>query len=148
MLGANPSSYILLSGDFSILRRLRGPLPCFAPASAARRDMQTIGIHKPISAQGVGRPLGAGNRVDVKHVHGVDLFERATLALNHEKEDDEEERKATTSKHETVEVVDVVGNHRTEERDQEVEQPVGSRGERHANRAVTGRVQLADNSPD
>ena len=84
----------------------------------------------------------------MEHVHGVDLLERAVLGLDHEEVDDPEEQEAGDTEDETVVVVDAVGDEGGDERDDEVEQPVGRGGEGHAGRAVTGGVQLTDDGPD
>jgi len=84
----------------------------------------------------------------MKHVHGVDFFQRAALGLNHEKVDDEKQYSAAASEHKAVEVVDIVCDHGAEERDEEVEEPVGGCCKRHADSAVASGVQFSDNSPD
>ena len=110
--------------------------------------MQPVGVDKAVLSQARRIPLGAGNRVDVNHVHGVDLLERAALGLNHEEVDDEEEQDEGDGEDKTVEVVDAVGDEGGAEGDDEVEEPVGGGGETHAGSAVAGRVQLSDDGPD
>jgi hypothetical protein len=104
-------------------------VPCLlrlAEVAATSTHVQTVGVDQTILGQRGSIPLGAGDRVDVEDVHGVDLLERAALGLNHEEVDDNEEEDEGDGEDETVEVVDFVGDERRAEGDDEVEQPVGS----------------------
>lgn len=64
-------------------------------------------------------PICAGDRVDVQDVHRVNLLEASVLGLDHEEEDDHDERHTATSEDQTVEVVDSSGNETGEERNPE-----------------------------
>lgn len=110
--------------------------------------MQPVCIDQAILLQTRRIPIGTSNRVDMNHVHGIDLLERTALGLDHEEVDDEEEDEAGDTEDETVEVVDVVGDQSGEERDEEVEEPVRGGGEGHAGRTVTGGIEFANNGPD
>lgn len=110
--------------------------------------MQPVRINQPVLLQTRRIPFSTGDRVDMNHVHGIDLLERTVLGLDHEEVNDEEENEAGHSKDKSVEIVDIVGDQRREERDEEVEEPVRGSGECHADRAVTGGVQFANNGPD
>lgn len=44
------------------------------------------------------------------NVHGVNLFKSSVLGLNHEEEDNQHQGRTASSKDETVEVVDLVGD--------------------------------------
>lgn len=116
--------------------------------AASTRQIHVIGVDEAVLAQAVARPLGARDGVHVEHVHGVDLLQRPALRLDHEEEDDEEEGRAAAGEDEAIEVVNVVGDEGSEEGDQEVEEPVRRRGQRHAGSAVARRVQLADDGPN
>lgn len=98
----------------------------FAESPAARAQVKAVRVDEAILLERLAIPLGAGDGVDVEDVHGINLLERAALGFDHEEVDDDEEREATSSEYETVVVVNVVGDHGTEEGDQEVEQPVRS----------------------
>jgi hypothetical protein len=110
--------------------------------------MQAIRVDKAIALQRLGGPFGARDGVDMKHVHGVDLFKGTALGLDHEEVDDDGEDGARDSEDQAVVVVDLIGDHGAEERDQEVEKPVRGRSESHASSAVAGGVQFTDDGPD
>jgi hypothetical protein len=110
-----------------------------AEVPATSCHMKPVGVDETILAEGRDVKVGAGDGVDVEDVHGVNLLERAALSLNHEEVDDEEQSKTAGTEDQTVEVVDLAGDHRREERDQEVEQPVSGGCESHAKSAVAGR---------
>jgi hypothetical protein len=119
-----------------------------AEAPAASSHVQTVSVDQTVALEGRRIPLGAGDGVDVQHVHGVDLLERAVLGLDHEEVDGEEEQRAAHTEHETVEVVNPVGNQSRAERNDEVEEPVGSCREGHAGRTVASWVKFTNNGPD
>lgn len=119
-----------------------------AEVATAGTHVQPVGVDETILRQARRIPLSAGDRVDVNHVHSVNLLERAALSLDHEEVDDEEEQDEGDSEDETVEVVDAVGDEGRAEGDDEVEEPVGRSGKTHAGSAVAGRVQLSDDGPD
>jgi hypothetical protein len=106
------------SGALRLLSLAEGP--------SSRAIVESISVDQAVLLERRGVPLGAGDRVDVQDVHGVNLLKRAVLRLNHEEIDNEEEDNERDSEDQTVEVVDLVGDHRGEEGDKEVEQPVGS----------------------
>jgi hypothetical protein len=97
-----------------------------AEVATTSTHVQTVGVDQTILGERGRIPLGAGDRVDVKDVHGVNLLERTALGLNHEEVDDDEEEDKGDGEDETVEVVDFVGDEGRAEGDDEVEQPVGS----------------------
>jgi hypothetical protein len=123
-------------------------LLCLAEGPATGAHVEPVGVDQAILSQRCGIEFCAGDGVDVKHIHRVNFLKRAALGLDHEEVDDEEKSEAAGTEHQTVEVVDVVCDHRREERDQEVEEPVGCGREGHADSAVTSRVELSDDSPD
>lgn len=84
----------------------------------------------------------------MKHVHGVDLFERTALCLNHEEVDNEEEDDDRNSEDQSVEVVDLVGDHGGEEGDQEVEEPIRGCSQTHTGGAVTCGIEFSNDGPD
>lgn len=116
------------------------------PAAGAK--VQSIGVGGTLSVEAAAIPVGGGDRVDVQDVHGVDLLKSAALGLNHEEVDNPEQTEARATENQTVEVVDLLGDESGEERDQEVEQPVGSGSQSHGGGTVAGGVQLADDGPD
>lgn len=93
-------------------------------------------------------PLGAGDGVDVEHVHGVNLLQAAVLALHQEEEDDEDKGSAAAGEDETVQVADRVGDEAGEEAHQKVPEPVAGSGNGHGRSAVLGRVELGRDDPD
>jgi hypothetical protein len=134
------------------LRRLQnttmGPsLLSLAESAATSTHVQPVGVDEAILLQARRIPLGAGDGVDVQHVHGVDLLERAALGLNHEEVDDEEEQDKRDGEDETIEVVNFVGDEGGAEGDDEVEEPVGRGGETHAGSAVSRRIQFTNDCP-
>lgn len=90
--------------------------------------------------EGLGIPAGGCEWVDVKNVHGVDFLQGTVLGLDDEEENDPEESEEGTGKDETVVVVDIISDEGREERDEEVEKPVGGGGETHAQSSVTSWV--------
>jgi hypothetical protein len=88
--------------------------------------VQPVGVDQAVLLERRGVELGAGDGVDVQHVHGVNLLERASFGLDHEEVDDEEEHEAAGAEDQTVEVVDFLSDQGREERNEEVEQPVAS----------------------
>jgi hypothetical protein len=114
--------------------------------TATSGQMHVVSVNKTTNILGV--PLGTGDWVDVKDVHGIDLFERATLGLDHEEVDDEEHDHTGNGEDETVQPGDLVGDESGEERDKEVHQPVGGGRESHAGSTVTSWVELSDDGPN
>jgi hypothetical protein len=110
-----------------------------AEVPATSCHVKPVGVDETVLSEGRDIEVGAGPGVDVQDVHRVNLLERAALGLNHEEVDDEEESETAGSEDQAVEVVDLARDQGREERDQEVEQPVGSGRESHAKSAVAGR---------
>jgi len=108
--------------------------------------VQPIRVDEAIFSERRGIKFGAGDRVDVQHVHRVDLLQRTILGLDHEEVNDDEQREAAGAEDKTVEVVDLVRDQGREERDEEVEEPVAGGRQSHANGAVTGWVKFTDDS--
>ena len=119
-----------------------------AEGTTTSTHVQPVGVDEAVLLQTRWVPLGGSDRVDVDHVHGVNLFERTALGLNHEEVDDDEEQNQGDSEDKTVQVVDLIGDEGGAEGDDEVEEPVGCGSETHAGSAVAGRVQLSDDGPD
>lgn len=130
-----------------ILWRIGSALFGLGEGPSTRAKVHAISVREAVALQRVWVPLRAGDGVDVQHVHGVDFLERTALGLDHEEVDDDSQGRTASSEHKTVEVVDIVGDHGAEERDQEVEQPVGSCREGHADSTVAGRVEFSDDGP-
>jgi len=78
----------------------------------------------PVTLHVHSLPFRAVSWADSHSIHGVDFLQSAILGLHHEEVDDDSESKAGEAKDETVEVMDIVGDEGSEERDQEVEEPV------------------------
>lgn len=110
--------------------------------------MQPVGIHQALASQRIRIPLGARDRVDVHNVHRVDFFQPASLGLDHKEVDNNCQHCTRDSKDQPIEVINVVRDQCTEEADQEVEQPVARRSQRHAGSAVPSGIQFSDDGPD
>lgn len=65
-------------------------------------------------------PLGTSNRANTQHVHRVYFLQRAVLALDDEKEDDEDEGRTAAGEDEAVPVVYRARDEGCEEGDEEV----------------------------
>lgn len=76
---------------FSGQDALRVSLLGLAESATARTHVESIGVDQTVLLERRGVPLGASNGVDVKDIHRVNLFEGASLRLNHEEVNDEEE---------------------------------------------------------
>ena len=84
----------------------------------------------------------------MRNIHRIDLLERLALRLNHTKIYHKRRRQVARRKYIPIPIIDRRRDERREKRDQEVEQPIRRRRERHALGAVLARIDLADQSPD
>jgi hypothetical protein len=91
--------------------------------------------------------LGALPGLDADDVHGIDLLEGAVFALDDGKVHQAGGEKETAGEDVAHAEVDGAGDEGSEEGQQEVPQPVGRGGQRHAARAILGRIQLGDDGP-
>lgn len=117
---------------------------------ATSSEVQVIGVstRQAISTEIFWLPVSRLAWVDVQDVHGVDFLKRAVLGLNDEEVDDPEKGEAADTENHSVPVVNLVSDEGGEERDQEVEQPVGGGSESHTWGTVAGWVQLSNDGPD
>ena len=87
-------------------------------------------------------------RDDIVDVHPVELLEGTAATFDDEEIDDEDGDEQTARKDIPVGEVDLVGDERGEEPDQEVPEPVGGGGQGHTLGAVLGGEELRGDSPD
>lgn len=93
-------------------------------------------------------PLGGFPRRNLLNVHGIQLLERAALALENEEVHQQAANDVAPREHISVSEVNRAGNEGGEEGQQEVPQPVARGAEGHALCAVAAREQFADDGPD
>lgn len=93
-------------------------------------------------------PMRALPRRNLLHIHGINLLKAPALTLTDEEVDDHSTDEITCGKDVTVLVIDVICNERGEESNEEVESPIGSRGETHGLGTVPGRVDFSNECPD
>lgn len=93
-------------------------------------------------------PLRRGDWVNSELIHRIDLLQAAVLGFDDEEEDNEDQRSTASGKDQSVEVSDVASDESSEERHEEVPQPVACGGESHARSTVAGWVQFSNHGPD
>lgn len=85
---------------------------------------------------------------DIVDVHPVELLEGTAATFDDEEIDDEDGDEQTAGKDIPVGEVDLVGDERGEETDQEVPEPIGGGGQGHTLSTVLGGEELRSDSPD